>query len=147
MANESLQTTSAAWHTIIGSSSPTNAAFDTGTKTAIGSTSLSATEELFELLDFHLDISAAGTALTEGSRVDVYRIPNANSAAAPTPAGSYKPHYVDSFIVDNLTGAQDYYMFGVPNVDINDTFITQNNTGQTITYTVNVRTRTSEPGA
>lgn len=147
MANEAVLTTSAAWHTVIASSSPVDGAFDAATKTAVGATSLSATEELFPLLDFHLDISAAATAPTENSTVDLYRIPNANSAASPTPAGSYKSHYVGSFTLDNITGAQDYYIFGVPNVDVNDTFITQNNSGQTLTYSVALRTRTIEPAA
>lgn len=73
MANEAVVTVSAAWHTVIASGSPANGAFDAGSKTAIGATSLSATEELFPLLDFHLDISAAATAPTENATVDLYR--------------------------------------------------------------------------
>jgi hypothetical protein len=147
MANEAVTAVSAAWHTVIASSSPADGAFDAAAKTAIGATTLSATEELYPLLDFHLDISAAATAPTENATVDLYRIANANSAAAPTPAGSYKQQYVGSFVLNDQTGAQDYYIFGVANVDANDTFITQNNSGQTLTYLVAVRTRTIAPAA
>ena len=145
MADEAIQVLSAAWHTVIASSSPFNGSFDSATKTAVGSTSLSANEELYPLLDFHLDITAAATAPDENGTVDVYRIPNGNSDAAETPAGSFAPHYVGSFVLDNITGAQDQYIYGVPNPEVNDTFITQNNSGQTLTYSVNIRTRSVKP--
>jgi len=147
MANEASRAVSAAWHSVIGSSSPANGAVDTGTKTAIDGTSLSAAEQLYPTLDFHLNITAAATAPDENSTVDLYRIPDGNSDPAETPTATFKAHYVGSFTLDDITGVQDQYLFGVANVDANDKFITENNCGQTITYDVNVRTRTIAPAA
>ena len=147
MANEASIATSTAWYAVIGSSSPADGAVDTGTRTAISSTSLSAAEQVYTMLEFHLDITAAATAPTENSTIDLYRIPNGNADAAETPTATFKAHYVGSFTLDNITGAQDQYLFGVANVDVNDTFITENNCGQTVTYSVNMQTRTVAPAA
>lgn len=147
MASEAQRATSAAWHTVIASSSPADGAVDAATRTAISSTSLSAAEQLYTMLDFHLDITAAATAPTENSTIDLYRIPNGNSDPAETPTATFKAHYVGSFTLDNITGAQDQYLFGVANVDSNDTFVTENNCGQTVTYSVGLRTRTVAPAA
>jgi len=139
MAGEPINKPSTTWQTVIASSSPTNGAFDAATKTAINATSLSANEQLYTLLDFHLN-HTAGTA-TENATIDLYRISNADSGSTPTPAGSYKQTRVGRFVLDNVA-SQHQYIFGVANVDANDKFITQNNGGATLTYSVKLRTRT-----
>ena len=147
MANETKLAFSAAWHTVIASATTNDGAFDAGTKTALDATSMSADEEVYPLLDFHLDMTATSGTNTENSTIDLYAIPNANSAASPTPSGSYSPHYLGSFVLDNVA-TQDLYLLGVPNIDPHCTFITENNSGATSnTYSVSVQAKTYAPVA
>ena len=139
MAGEAIQFTSP-WWTGIGSSSPLNGALDTGDRTAASAAAISANEQKYELHDFELVI-ATGTPTTNRA-VDLYRIPNGN-AAGRTPTPSYLQQFVGSFTLDAATGS--YYIYGVAAGDPKDTYITQNNSGTTLTYSVNQRTRTTGP--
>ena len=136
MANESIRAVSA-WFTAIGSSAPANGAMDTGARTAADAAAISANEKLYDLHDFEM-VLASGTP-TANNTVDLYRIPNGN-AAGRTPTPSYLHQYVGSFVLDAATGS--YYVYGVAVGDPKDTYITQNNGGATLTYSVNQRTRT-----
>lgn len=124
------------WFTAIGSSAPVADAMDTGARTSANDAAISATEKLFDLHDFELVI-ASGTP-TQNNTVDLYRIPNGN-AAGRTPTPGYLHQYVDSFVLDSATGS--YYIYGVSVGDEKDTYITQNKSGATLTYSVNQRTR------
>ena len=141
MAGEAIQVKSA-WFTAIGSSGPVTDAMDTGARTsAFAEGALSAAEKDYELHDFELVTGTGGTA---GNTVDLYRIPNGN-AAGVTPTPAYLHEYVGSFVIS--AGAGSFYIYGVAVGDPKDTYITQNKSGATITYSVNQRTRTSGPAA
>jgi len=94
--------------------------------------------ENYPLLDFKLDVTS-GTPVENGE-VYLYRVPMDGTDQAPTPAGSYLQQYVATFILDNAT--DEYYVFGVANIDENDKFIWQNSQATTITCTLYVRGRT-----
>jgi hypothetical protein len=99
--------------------------------------------ENYAQFDFKLDVTS-GTPVENGV-VNLYRVPMDGTDQAPTPAGDYKPHYVGSFTLDNAT--DEYYLFGVANIDENDKFIWQNEQATTITCTLYVRGRTYVPAA
>ena len=139
MAGEAIQVSSP-WFTAISSSSPANTGMDTGARTSANAeASLSANEKLYELHDFQLVTGAGGTA---GNTVDLYRIPNGNVAGV-TATPAYLQQFVGSFVISG--GAGSFYIYGVPVGDPKDTYITQNQSGATLTYSVNQRTRTSGP--
>ena len=141
MANEAVVTVSS-YAELVASEAEADGAFCTlsGTIASV----LGATEEDYPLLDFKLDVTS-GTP-TENGRIDLYRVPGDGTDQAPTPAGSYLQHYAGSFILDNA--ADEYYLYGVPNVDKNDKFIWQNNDGSaSLTCTLYVRSRSVEPAA
>jgi len=140
MTGEAIQVMSA-WFSAIGSSGPANDAMDTGSRTAADAAAISANEKLYELHDFELVTGAGGTA---GNTVDLYRIPNGN-AAGVTATPAYLQQYVRSFVISG--GAGSFYIYGVPVGDPKDTYITQNKSGATLTYSVNQRTRTSGQAA
>ncbi len=141
MAGEAIQVTSP-WFEAIGVSSPANAAMDTGSRTSANSeASLSANQKAYELHDFELVTGAGGTS---GNTVDLYRIPNGN-AAGVTPTPAYLQQYVGGFVISG--GAGSFYIYGVAVGDPKDTYITQNNSGASLTYAVNQRTATSGPAA
>ena len=135
MANETIQTTGS-YATCIGSNNPSDSAFSTGTITAIGSAI--ANEDLYPLLDFKLDITV-GTP-TADTTVDLYRRPSDGTDQQPIPATDYLHEYVGSFVLDNAT--DEYYLYGIPNPDPNDTYYALNNSGAQITFSVLVRGRT-----
>jgi hypothetical protein len=135
MANETVQATGS-YATCIASTSTTDGAFNTGTKTAIGSAI--ATEDLYPLLDFRADVTV-GTPTAE-EPIDLYRRPSDGTNQAPAPATDYLHDKVGSFRLDNATG--DYYLYGIPNPDPNDEYHALNNSGATITFSVLVRGRT-----
>ena len=140
MAGEAIQVTSP-WFTAIASSGPANNGMDTGARTAADAAAISANEKLYELHDFQLVTGAGGTA---GNTVDLYRIPNGNVAGV-TATPAYLQQFVDSFVISG--GAGSFYIYGVPMGDPKDTYITQNKSGATLTYSVNQRTRTSGQAA
>lgn len=139
MTGESTQVASD-WFVGIGSSGPANGSMDTGARTSANDeASVVGAQKLYELHDFELVTGAGGTS---GSAVDLYRIPNGNGAGeAATP--SYLQQPVGSFVISG--NANSFYIYGVPVGDPKDTYITQNKSGATITYSVNQRTRTSGP--
>ena len=143
MAGESIQVTSP-WFEAIGVSSPAeipNAAMDTGSRTSANAAAITANQKAYELHDFELVTGAGGTS---GNTVDLYRIPNGN-AAGVTPTPSYLHEFVESFVISG--GAGSFYIYGVAVGDSKDTYITQNKSGASLTYTVNQRTATSGPAS
>ena len=144
MATGDMITVRGSYATIQAATSTANGAFCSGSRTAIG-TALAATVEDYPLLDLKLAVSS-GTP-TENGKVDVYRIPSDGTDAEPTPAGSFAPHYVGSFVMDN-TASTEYYIYGVSNVDQNDTFIMYNNDGtSTLTIALSARGRSVNQAA
>lgn len=111
---------------------------------ALNGTVTDATEQLFPLLDFKLAVTSG--VPTENATVDLYRVPSDGTDDAPTPVGAYLQQYVGSFVLDDA-GTTEYYLYGVSNVDDNDKFIVENNSGATLDFTVSVRARGVEPGA
>ena len=99
---------------------------------------LSATEEVYPLLDFKLEI-ASGTAPSLNSTFDLYRRPGDGTDAAPVPTTTYLEQYVGSFVLANAN--DDYYIYGVANTDPNDTYYVLNNGGQTSTGALWVRAK------
>lgn len=127
---------------LIASEAEADGAFST--ISAALNTILTDGSEAYPLLDFKLDVTS-GTP-TENGAVDLYRVPYDGTDQAPTPAGSYLEQYVGSFVLDNAS--DEYFIYGVPNVDENDKFIWQNNDGSvTLTCTLYVRGRTVAPAA
>ena len=102
-------------------------------------TALSATEEVYPLLDFKLDI-ASGTAPTLNTTWDLYRNPSDGTDTAPVPTTTYQAHYVGSFTMANAN--DEYFLYGVVNHDPNDVYYIKNNGGQTSTGTLYVRAKT-----
>jgi hypothetical protein len=136
MAGEAL-VTYGTYTQLIASEAETDGSFST--ISASIDTILTDGTENYSLFDFKLDITS-GTP-TENGVVDLYRVPMDGTDQAPTPAGSYLPHHAGSFVLDNAT--DEYYIYGVPNIDENDKFIWQNNDGSvTLTCTLYVRGRT-----
>lgn len=101
-------------------------------------TALSATEEVYPLLDFKLDITS-GTAPTLNTTFDLYRNPSDGTDTAPVPTTTYHAHYVGSFLLANAN--DEYFIYGVPNHDPNDVFYVENNGGQTSTGTLYLRAK------
>ncbi len=102
------------------------------------------TQQTYPLLDFKLELTT--TTPTENGQVHLYRIPGDATDTAPTPAGSYKQQYVGSFTLDNAL--DDYYLYGVANIDPNDAFILENDDGTaTLTWILHMRSRTTTPAA
>jgi hypothetical protein len=140
MANEAI-IDKGSYTSLIASEAEVDGAFST--ISASVDTVLTDGTELYALFDFKLDVTS-GVPIENGL-VHLYRVPMDGTDQAPTPAGSYKPHYVDSFTLDSAV--DEYYVFGVPNVDENDKFIWQNDQATTITCTLYVRGRTYAPSA
>ena len=103
MANEAKQATGS-YATCIASSSTVDGAFNSGSKTAIGNAI--ATEDLYPLLDFKLDITS-GTPGAD-TTVDVYRRPSDGVDQQPSPSTTYLHEYVGSFALNN--SADEYYL-------------------------------------
>lgn len=135
MAGETI-VTYGSYTSLIASEAETDGAFCT--LSASLDTILTDGSENYAQLDFKLDVTS-GTPVENGA-VHLYRVPMDGTDQAPTPAGSYLQHYVGTFILDNAT--DEYYLFGVTNIDENDKFIWQNDQATTITCTLYVRGRT-----
>ena len=117
-----------------------NQAFNAGTKATL-SAGLTAPTDAYALVDFDINVTA-GTP-TENATIDIYRQGAANGAA-PSPLGAYRQQYIGSVTLDNATG--HYYLFGVSNVDWDTaTYHAFNNSGTTLTFEINARTRTWGP--
>jgi len=101
-------------------------------------TALSATEEVYALLDFKLDIKS-DTAQKLKKTFDIIRRPADGTDSSSIPTTTYLSQYVGSFTVANAN--DQYYIYGVPNSDPNDTFYVLNNGGQTSTFTLDVRAK------
>lgn len=111
----------------------------TGSRTNIG-TALAATVEDYPLLDLKLAVTV-GTP-TENETVDVYRIPDDGTNAAPATSTTYLQQYVGSFVLDDSAPSQYYYIYGIANVDQNDEYVMINNGGATLTIALSARGRT-----
>ena len=104
-------------------------------------TALSATEELYPLLDFKFTISA-GTPVV-GSVINVYRRPSDGTNQSPAPVfADFLTNYVGSVTIDNEAVTQYYYLYSVNNPDENDTFYFTHDNGTNLTIAMAVRGRT-----
>ena len=137
MANEMIQATGA-FAVCQAASSTADGALCGGSNTAIGSAI--ATEDLYPVLDFKVDVSV-GTPVAGGT-VDVYRRYSDGTDHEPTPAvADFLKYYVGAFMLDNQTGY--YYLHGVANPDPADTYYMVNEGGATLTIALEVRGRTT----
>ena len=136
MAGETINQLSSSWVVLQASNSTVDGAMSAGAVTAIGSTSLTANEQKYPLLDFRVSASAVGTV---NQTFDIYRRPSDGSNPAPAPSDTYLQQYVGSAVVNAATGS--YYLYGVSNVDPADSYYVMNNTGITQTCVLNGRTR------
>ena len=96
-----------------------------------------ANEELYPLLDFKLDVTTAPTA---DGVFELYRRPGDGTDQAPAPTSSYLHQYCGSFTTSSA--ADEYYIYGVPFGDENDTFYVYNNSGAAETFQLYVKMRT-----
>ena len=101
-----------------------------------------ATEELYPLIDFMLDLTTAPTA---DGVFELYRRPSDGTNTAPAPTSTYKHQYVGSFITSSA--ADEYFLLGVENVDPNDTFYVFNDSGASETFELFARMRTFDEAA
>ena len=135
MANETIVTVGT-YAEIISTAAVANGVMSAASTTI--ATALSATEEVYALLDFKLDITS-GTAPTLNATFDLYRNPGDGTDVASIPTTTYLQQYVGSFVVANAN--DQYYIYGVPNTDPNDKYYVLNNGGQTSTFTLDVRAK------
>ena len=141
MANEAINILGS-YATVQASSSTANGAICAGAVTAI--TAAISTESLYGMLDFQVNVSV-GTPVA-GDTIDIYRRPSDGTNQAPIPAtADYLQQYVGSVTLDNATGY--YYLYGVANPDVNDTYYMVNNGGATLTIAMKARGRTYGPAA
>lgn len=137
MATGDVVITSSAYSSFIASEAENDGAFCTISGTV--ASELAATVEDYPLLDFKLDVTAGTFAA--GDTVELYRVPGDSDGPdqAPTPTSSYKHQYVGSFV---LSGSNDeYYLYGVPNLDNNDKFIWSPNVTTSVTAELFLRGR------
>lgn len=107
-----------------------------------------AAEQLYPTLDFKLDVNTA-TGFAAGDSVNLYRVAGDGTDQAPVATSTNKQQYVGSFTIASST-ADEYYLYGVANVDINDQFMIESDpAGTTTTLAGNllVRARTVKPAA
>jgi len=133
-----------AYATVQAATSTGDGALCTGARTNIG-TALAATEEDYPLLDLKLSVTV-GTP-TVNTTVDIYRIPDDGTNAAPATTTTYLEQYVGSFVLIGSAPSQYYYIYGVPNVDQNDEYVMINNGGATLTIALAARGRSSNVAA
>jgi len=106
-------------------------------------TALSATEEIYAILDFKLGSDTTHVAM---ETVDLYRRPSDGTNDSPAVTSTYKPHYVGTFTLNGTTGTF-YYVYGVENVDPEDTFYLFSNCAGTEDFALDMRGRTLKPAA
>ena len=146
MANETTITRSS-YEVCSASAAMGTGAYSTGSRTAIASiTGITGTAKDYPQLDFQLNIT--GETILTGEVVNLYRIASDGTAAELAPTSTYAGHYVGSFILDVATVTTGTaYLYGVENIDQNDTFIWENGSAATLTASLEVRTRALVPGA
>ena len=104
-------------------------------------TALSATEELYSILDFKFTISV-GTPVV-GSVINVYRRPSDGTNQSPAPVyADFLTNWAGSVTIDNAAVTQYYYLYSVNNPDENDTFYFTHDNGSSLTIAMAVRGRT-----
>ena len=138
MATGDLVTVRGAYATVQAAASTTDGNVCGGSVTDIG-TALAATVEDYPLLDFKLTHSV-GTPSTPGT-VDIYRKSSGGTNAAQTPTSTITHEYVGSFKLAATAATKYYYVYGVPNVDQNDTYYMLNASGATLTIALAARGR------
>lgn len=135
MSGETINENASGTYTEIqASNGPAQAAFSTGTVTSIAG-ALSATEELLPLLDFKFLVTV-GTPSADGF-LTLYR----KHSDQPAPTTSYKVTPIRSVILSSVATDENYYIRGIPNTDPADTFYTENQSGVTLTFSVQARGR------
>ena len=104
-------------------------------------TALSATEELYPILDFKFTVSVGTPAV--GAIIDVYRRPSDGTNPSPAPVfADFLNNHVGSVVIDNAAVTQYYYLSSVSNIDQNDTFYFTHDNGSSLTIALAVRGRT-----
>ncbi len=123
--------------------------FSTGTRVSLDDTQLSYNEKRYVLLDFMLINN--GEIVNENGEVHIFKIPRYNGINySPVPSGNYYGEYVGTFhLTFSAVGeTQNYYVFGIQNVDPNNQFIIFNGTeftgGDIFNASLYVRSRTYE---
>lgn len=139
MANE-ITIKHSAYVSLIASEAENDGAFCT-ISGALSSAITDTTEQIYPALDFKLDVTA-GT-FSAGDTVNLYRVPGDGTDSAPTPTSTHKHQYVGSFTLSG--SADEYYLYGVANIDKNDKFIWEADVTTNVTAQLYVRARTSVP--
>lgn len=127
---------------VIGSYATVQASASTATGSISGgavttiTTALGATEAAYALLDFKILITL--NSPTADGYITIYR----KNSDQPAPTNSYLHERVGRAALDTQTGL--YYLRGIDNTDPADTFYTKNDSGTTITYSMEARGRTSK---
>ena len=137
MANEAKRTTDGTYATVIASTSTGDGIFNTGTKTDIAA-AIGATDEDYAMLDLKIDVTS-GSPVADGP-IDLFRRAGDGTDQAPVPATDYLYDYIGTVYLDNAT--DEYFLYGIPNIDGNDEIHAQNNNGVTLTFSVLARGRT-----
>lgn len=141
MAGEAI-TIKGTYASLIASEAENDGAFCT-ISGALSGTITDADEQLYPLLDFKLDVTA-GT-FSAGDIVNLYRVPGDGTDVAPTPTSTHKHMYVGSFTLSGT--ADEYYLYGVANVDANDKFIWEADVATSVTAQLFVRARSAVAAA
>ena len=118
--------------------------YSTGSRTAIADiTGITGTQKDYPYLDFQLKITSE--TITNNETVNLYRISSDGTDTESTASTTFNGHYVGSFVLEEASTVA--YLYGVKNVDQNDTFIWENGSAASLTASLEVRTRTVVPGA
>ncbi len=144
MAGEAIRVTSP-WENIITEASIGNGATSAESTSIANTTTLSANEKLYELVEFELTVGASDTPAAAGATVDLFRRPKANGDGW-IPATAYREQYVGTFVLLNAQSGS-YYIYGAVLEDEADTYYLINNDAGTIALGLNARTKTSGPAA
>lgn len=141
MANE-ISIVKGSFASLIASEAENDGAFCTLSGALSGAITNTA-EQSYPLLDFKLDVTA-GT-FSADDKVHLYRVAGDGTDQAPTATSTHKQQYVGSFTLSG--SADEYYLYGVANVDANDKFIWEADVTTSVTAQLYVRARTAAPAA
>ena len=126
-------------------STVSNGSFSTGTVTAVASISgITGDQKDFVLLDFRFQVTS-GTP-TANQPIHIYRRPGDGTNQGPLPSAYESDQFVGMIQLDNAASSYGF-LYGVQNVDQNDTFYWLNDNDTAIDGVLSVRTRSAKEAA
>jgi hypothetical protein len=142
MANETIVKRSS-YGEMIPSDVVATTAYSDATITPVASISgITTTEKDYPILDFKLKVTAETFA--DNEVINLYRIAS-DGTDTEASAADYNGHYVGSFVFDVASTVA--YLYGVQNIDPYDQFIWENQSANSVTASLEVRTRGVGPAA